>query len=37
MQVFAVGRWLALLSFAIQNLGFIAENPRVGGLEHEVT
>jgi hypothetical protein len=37
MQVFAVGKWLVLLSLPIQNLGFMAENPRVGGLEQEVT
>ena len=37
MQVFAVGRWFVLLSFPMQNLGFMAEKPRVGGREHEVT
>jgi hypothetical protein len=36
-QVFAVGRWVIVLSLYRHIIGFIDEKPRVGGREHEVT
>lgn len=37
MQVLAVGKCVTFSSLDMQILGFMELNPRVGGLEHEVT
>lgn len=36
MQVFAVGKKVLSFDFWMQINGFMAANPNVGGLEHEV-